>query len=305
MTRRRLQPVLERHTERLRSAGVPSPEVDVRLLAAHVLGDDPGSPAAAAPTPERLEALDELVSRRAERIPLQHLVGSTWFRHVQLVCRPGVFIPRPETEVVAGIAIDLARELADPVAIEPCTGTGAIAAALVAEVPNVTVAATDQSTAAVSLATENLTRVAAGEAGVPKASGAAWSVHQGDLFAPLPSGLRGGADVVVANPPYMPAGDRDGWEPEVAVHDPVAATVGGQDGHEVVRRVLADARSWLRDGGWLVLEIDERRGAETAARARDLGYRDVRVARDLTGADRVVVGQWGHSLDTEPEKEHA
>ena len=272
-----LAEVLDHHVEELRRAGVPSPEVDARLLAAHVLGDESG----------RSHAIV-----LAMRIPLQHLVGATWFRHVQLLCRPGVFIPRPETEVVAGIAIEVANRLDRPLVVEPCTGSGAIAASLVAEVPGLRLIATDRSATAVELARVNVGRVERGEGGVAARSPVSWEILLGDLFGPLDPASRGTVDVVVANPPYMPARDRATWEPEVALHDPEEATVGGDDGHEVVERLLSEARAWLRDGGTLVTEIDERRGAEAADHARALGYVDVRVERDLTRADRAVVGIW-------------
>lgn len=282
--------VITGHTDRLRRAGVPSPDVDARLLAAHVFGDE--LRAGATVEEDQLVRLSALVDQRAQRIPLQHLVGATWFRHVRLLCRPGVFIPRPETEVVAGHAIDAARACAAPVVVEPCTGSGAIAAAVASEVPHVRIVATDRSPVAVALASDNLARVVAGTAGAPPATDVDWAVHEGDLFAPVPVQLCGQVDVVVANPPYMPARDRAGWEPEVALHDPVEATVGGIDGHEVVERVLREAREWLRSGGTLVTEIDERRGPETADLARRLGYRDVGVRQDLTGADRAVLATW-------------
>lgn len=293
VTEHHLLSTLREHEQRLREAEVPTPAVDLRLLVAHVLGEAALRPGGPPVEPAALDRLDRLVRRRAQRVPLQHLIGQVWFRHVRLGCRPGVFIPRPETEVVAGIAIDAAGTRQNPIVLEPCTGSGAISAALVSEVAGVRVHATDSSAEAVALARTNLQRVAGGEGGGRGAApGATWQVAEGDLFDPLDPALRHQVDVIVANPPYMPARDRAGWEPEVAMHDPVLATVGGEDGHELVWRILDEARAWLRYGGTIVVEIDERRGDETARRARRLGYTDVAVRRDLTGADRALVGTW-------------
>jgi release factor glutamine methyltransferase len=239
--------LLARVTARLAAAGVASPRSDARWLLEHVLAvaGDPSAPIGAA-------LLEELVARRAAREPLQLVLGTTAFRTVELLCRPGVFVPRPETEVLAGVAIDAAREVvarqADayqaggrgagpptgrgPLVVEPCTGTGAVACSLVAEVPGVRVIATDLDPAAVALATENLRRVVAGEAGPgpdvpPAADQPSWEVRQGDLLGPVDAALRGHLDVLVANPPYLPASDRGSWEVEVADHDPDAALVGG------------------------------------------------------------------------------
>jgi release factor glutamine methyltransferase len=273
---------------RLQAAGVPSPGADARWLVTHVVGaagDPSGGPGAA--------LLDELVGRRAAREPLQLVLGTTAFRTVELVCRPGVFIPRPETEVVAGVAIEAARAAGPaPVVVEPCTGTGAIACSLVAEVPGVRVVATDRDPAATALARENLARVTAGAAGVAGAArGADWEVHDGDLLGPVDRALRGRVDVLVANPPYLPAADRGGWEPEVGDHDPEIALVGGADGHEVVDALLGAAVAWLAPGGTVVIEIDERRGADAAEVATRVGLVAVRVVRDLTGVDRAVTGR--------------
>lgn len=287
-----LETLLSHHAERLRAAGVPSPDVDARLLAAHVLGRDvrTGEPL---PSGVDRERLARLVERRARREPLQHLVGGMWFRHVHVACRPGVFIPRPETEILAGFAVDACRRRGGASVIEPCVGSGAVTMSLLAEAPRVEVVATDASEEAVALARHNVERLTGGQAGVPgPTAGSDATVLLGDLFAPVDEQLRGRVDVVVANPPYMPAADRVAWEPEVADHDPVTATVGGVDGHEVVRRVLDEARGWLAPGGELFVEIDERRGAETVALARSLGFDDVAVAADLTGADRVLRGRW-------------
>lgn len=270
----------------LAAAGVPSPDVDARwLVEAATAHADPDA------------ALERFVAERARRVPLQVVLGETWFRHLRLSCRSGVFVPRPETEVVAGVAIDAARRASGRHAdgrvtvLEPCTGTGAIALAIATEVPGARVTATDISPTAVELARANVAAVAAGAAGVPGlARGATCEVIEADLLTGLEH-LRGHVDVLVSNPPYLPAGDRGTWEPEVAEHDPDAALVGGPDGHEVVDHLLAAAAEWLAPGGSVVLEIDERRGADARRTAVAVGLRDVDVRQDLTGADRMVVAR--------------
>lgn len=264
---------------RLAEAGVPTPRADARLLVRHVLGCSgvrlvtgagEALPAAAA------ARLDALVTRRVARVPLQHLVGTVGFRHLDLLVRPGVFVPRPETEVLAGEAV--ARTPGTGIVVEPCTGTGAVACAVAAET-GAAVVATDLSAAAVALARENAAR-----------AGVDVQVMEGDLLAPVPAALRWRVDVVVSNPPYLAAAELEAVEPEVR-HDPVVALVAGPTGHEATDRLVAEAADWLRPGGWLLLETDTGRAGPTAARARNRGYRDVTIVPDLTGRDRVVAAR--------------
>lgn len=272
---------------RLEAAGVPSPQADARWLVEHV-ADGVGEPAT---DPAAARALAALVERRAAREPLQLLLGSWAFRTVELACEPAVFLPRPETEVVAGLAVEAARAAGPhPRVAEPCTGGGAISCALVAEVPGVEVVATDRDARAVAAARRNLARVLDGRAG-RAAAGAHGEVRHGDLLGPVDPSWRGHLDVLVANPPYLPAADRDTWPPEVADHDPPSALIGGDDGHEVVDRLLALAADWLAPGGLVVLEIDERRGDDACAAAARHGLVGARTVTDLAGADRAVTAR--------------
>ncbi|MFP4634789.1 MAG: N5-glutamine methyltransferase family protein [Nitriliruptoraceae bacterium] len=274
---------------RLAAAGVASPGADARWLIEHVtttVGDPDEDDRAAA-------ALEALVARRVGREPLQLLIGTWGFRTVELACAPGVFVPRPETEVVAGLAVDAARAAGRrPRVAEPCTGSGAIACALLAEVPGVEVVASDRDPQAVELARANLARLADGCAGVTgPARDARGEVRHGDLLEPLDTAWRGHLDVLVANPPYLPRSDRGRWPPEVAHHDPDQALIGGADGHEVVDRLLALAVEWLAPGGVVVLEIDERRGADALATAGQVGLGSARIVPDLSGADRAITAR--------------
>lgn len=266
---------------RLAAAGVASPDVDAALLVRHVLNLSRtqlilrrGDPVAAAVAAE----LDALVRRREQREPLQLLLGSVGFRHLTLDVAPGVFIPRPETEVLAGEAV--ARVPAGGVVVEPCTGTGAVACAVSLESAADVVVATDISPAAVELARRNASR-----------TGARITVEQGDLLGPVPVELRGCVDVLVANPPYLATADLQGRDPEVVEWDPPAALVAGPSGHEVTDRLLGLAPLWLRPRGWVLLEVDTARASAVAQRAAAAGLSEVAVVADLTGSDRIVVGR--------------
>jgi release factor glutamine methyltransferase len=286
---------LELATEVLADAGVATPGVDARWLLQHVLEGDPRREPDRRLTHDQVAALLALVERRAARTPLQLVLGESAFRTLTLACAPGVFVPRPETEIVAGLAIDAALAAGPrPVIAEPCTGTGAIACSLAAEVPGARVVAGDIDTRAVGLARRNADRLGRGVAGpAGVAPGATVEVRQGALLEAVPPGLRGRLDVLVANPPYLPAAERPTWSPEVADHDPDAALVGGADGHEVVDALLIEAARWLAPGGTVVLEIDERRGDDVREAAMRAGLRDVRLRADLTGAWRAVVARRG------------
>src|SRR5690606_16899961 len=186
------------------------------------------------------DGLDELVERRAAREPLQHLVGSAGFRGIELLVGPGVFVPRPETEQVAGAAIDAAervvRERGRAVVVDLCTGSGAIALAVAAEVPAARVHAVELDTAALGWARRNL------EASPDRDR---VGVLRGDARTALVE-LDGTVDVVVANPPYIPP-DAEPVDPEVRDHDPAVALYGlGPDGLEVPRGIVRAAARLLR-----------------------------------------------------------
>lgn len=277
----RLGAVLASVTARLGAAGVPTPEVDAALLVAKVTGQPRGRlRLASADTlpPAQAAALEALVVRRVTREPVQLLLGTVGFRYLDVAVRPGVFIPRPETEVLAGLAID--RMDAGGLVLEPCTGTGAIACAVATEA-GARVVATDRSADAVDLARDNAA-----------ACGGDIDVLQGDLLAPVEHALRGAVDVLVCNPPYVADDELTGLEPEVLAWDPVDALVSGPTGHELSDRLIADAPVWLRAGGWLLLEVDAARAGETALRCRATGYTGVEVVADLTGRDRHVAARW-------------
>jgi release factor glutamine methyltransferase len=278
-----LKALLDHAVAVLTAARVPSPEVDAELLVAHVLGVTRGQVQAHVVTGTSLDAEQrlsvlELVERRAAREPLQHLTGRAAFRSLELAVGPGVFVPRPETELVAQLAIDAlgAVPTASPRAVDLGTGSGAIALALATEVPHAEVHAVENSPRAFIWARENVRAVGAPNLRLVFA----------DLADALPD-LDGQLDVVVSNPPYIPAGaiPRD---PEVRLHDPEAALYGGADGLDVVRAVSATARRLLRPGGILVLEHGELQGADIRSLLTADGWSAAATTRDLLGRDRAT-----------------
>lgn len=276
-----LRALLRRATETLAAAGVPTPEVDAELLAAHVLGVGRGEVVAAAlrgaEAPAAARLLDDLVARRAAREPLQHLTGTAPFRHLELRVGPGVFVPRPETEMVAQLAIDALRAVPDPepVAVDLGTGSGAIALAMATEVPHARVHAAENAVDAFIWAKENF---------------AALAPHARLAFIDLASAfgeLDGQVAVLVSNPPYVPdaAIPRD---PEVRHWDPPSALYGGEDGLDVVRTLSRVGLRLLRPGGTVVIEHGEWQGAPIRELLTADGWRAAATHPDLTTRDRAT-----------------
>ncbi|GHD08598.1 peptide chain release factor N(5)-glutamine methyltransferase [Zhihengliuella salsuginis] len=269
-----LSAALHAATARLAAAGVPSPRVDAELLAAHLLDVSRGRVGAMALAGADAPAgLDELVAERARRAPLQHLTGVAHFRHLDLKVGPGVFVPRPETETLAQLGIDAARAAVaasgTATVVDLGTGSGAVAAAIASEVPGTTVYAVELSEHAAAWAERNLSPL-----GV--------ELRVGDLRDAF-ADLDGRVDVVVSNPPYIPAGAVPN-EPEVRDHDPELALYGGgADGMELPRAVESTARRLLVPGGYAAIEHAEVQ--ERAMRAlfeQAGGWGDVAGHLDLT-----------------------
>jgi len=233
--------------------------------------------------PERT-TLRASVERRAAGEPLQYVTGEMPFRHLVLRVCPGVFIPRPETEVLVDEVLAALPPAgpagAGPFVVDLCTGSGAVALSIAHEHPDARVWATEIVPATAEVAGANAERCGVAER---------VTVLEGDLCAPLPDDLRGRVDVLVANPPYIPTADLAALPAEVAGFEPHVALDGGPDGLDVARRIAAEALDWLRPGGTLALELDETRVAAAVDEARQWGYEDARAVRDLTGRDRVLV----------------
>ncbi|PWH05604.1 peptide chain release factor N(5)-glutamine methyltransferase [Brachybacterium endophyticum] len=275
-----LREALARATRRLGEAGIVSASAEARSLlgaAADCTGPLVLLDALPADFAERLE---ELVARREAHEPLQLILGSAPFRRLELETAPGVFIPRPETEVAIDVLLEHAREERVTTVVDLCTGSGAIAAAVLDEAPAARVIAVEIDAAARDLAARNLARIASGRA----------EVRAGDVTDPDLLGDLTEVDAVLANPPYIPSGaiPRDR---EVTDHDPARALYGGgEDGLDIPRAVVALAARLLRDGGLLVMEHADVQGAAAREVAAATGaFRAIRTVRDLTGRDRFLV----------------
>jgi release factor glutamine methyltransferase len=268
---------------RLAQAGVETPRADAELIAAHVHGVTRG---ALHTVPDA--AFDprywDNIARRASREPLQHITGLAYFRYLELEVGPGVFVPRPETEVMTGWAIEVLRAMdaAEPVVADLGTGSGAIALAIAQEVPGARVHAIEADPLARQWTERNIARCAAA---APHTAGRV-SLHGDDFAVALP-GADAGIDLVISNPPYIPAGS---WvPPEVGEYDPATALWGGSDGLDSIRVIERVARRLLRGDGAVAVEHGSPQGAEVAGIfAEENGWRATRVHRDLAGRDRFV-----------------
>ncbi|MBW6468856.1 MAG: peptide chain release factor N(5)-glutamine methyltransferase [Coriobacteriia bacterium] len=225
--------------------------------------------------------LREGVKRRAAGEPLQYVTGEMPFRHIVVRVEPGVFIPRPETEVLVDVALELIADVEDPVVLEMCSGSGCIACAIATERPDARVVATEITPVAVGVARANAERLGVADR---------VTVLEGDLFAGVPDELRGEVDLVIANPPYIPSGDLPALPAEVLGFEPHLALDGGPDGLDVVRRIAEQAYGWLGPDGVVAMEIDETCAKDASEGVREW-YQEVRTVRDLAGRDRVVVGR--------------
>ncbi|MBO1266915.1 peptide chain release factor N(5)-glutamine methyltransferase [Arthrobacter cavernae] len=260
----------------LSDAGVPTPRVDAELLAEHLLGCGLGRLRAMllgdsmAP-----EGYGDLVAERANRIPLQHITGVAYFRHLELSVGPGVFIPRPETESVVQLVIDHLAGMPHPKVADLGTGSGAIAGSLAHEIPGAEVHAVEYSAFAHAWAARNL-----GPLGV--------KLIRGDLRDALPE-HNGTFDAVVSNPPYIPA-EAIPNEPEVALHDPPEALYGGgADGMELPTAAAASAARLLKPGGYFVMEHAEVQAAWIAGMMERTGlWSGITTHFDLNGKERAT-----------------
>lgn len=290
VTRRRL---LETGARRLFAAGVPTARLDAEVLLAWALGADRS---ALHVHPERAvgereaAAFESTLRQRCERVPLAYAVGTKEFWSLDFEVTPDVLIPRPETERIVELALDLAagsgitrrgRSTARnfrPSICDMGTGSGCIAVALARELPCASVTAVDISPAALAVAQRNARRHGVEER---------IELVQGDLFASLSGRC---FDLVVSNPPYVATAEFAALEPELR-YEPAIALAGGADGLDVIRRLVAASPGYLAPGGWLLLEVSATRAATVAGLARASGLTDVRVVADHAGLPRVVMAR--------------
>jgi release factor glutamine methyltransferase len=278
-----LRDLVEHAAKRFEEAGIDSAMVDAELLAGHVLDLTRGGIQSeiirgAEITDTQADAITQLYARRLNREPLQHITGKAYFRNLELQVGRGVFIPRPETEFVAQLAIDALRAVASeqPIAVDLGTGSGAIALAMATEVGNSRIYAVEKSEDAISFTQKNFANCAPENAVL---------IH-GDL-ADAFGELDGTVSVVASNPPYIPlaAVPRD---VEVRLHDPKLALYGGEDGMQVMHQVSATAKRLLHSGGTLVVEHADSQSQQVSQLLLADGWRQVRAHKDLTGRDRAV-----------------
>ncbi len=272
---------------RLAEAGVESPRADAEMIAAHVHGVSRGALHTVPDAAFDPRYWDD-VARRASREPLQHITGRAYFRYLELEVGPGVFVPRPETEVMTGWAIDALREMdtAAPVVADLGTGSGAIALAIAQEVPGARVHAVEADPLARQWAERNIARCAVA---APHTAGRV-TLHDGDFASALPD-LSGAVDLVISNPPYIPIGS---WVPaEVGEYDPATALWGGADGLDSIRVIERAARRLLRGGGLVAVEHGAPQGAAVYwVFSEEQGWGGTRNHCDLAGRDRFVTASW-------------
>ncbi|GAA5182451.1 peptide chain release factor N(5)-glutamine methyltransferase [Rugosimonospora acidiphila] len=261
-------------TRKLAEAGIDSARVDAELLAEHAFGVPRGRLAVAPdPEPQRLDLLWHLVAERATRVPVQYLTGLAPFRYLELVVGPGVFVPRPETELLVDWGLERLAGIEAPVVVDLASGTGAIALSVATECPAATVYAVERSPRALDWLRRN-----AGNSGV--------RVVEADVTAPATlAELDGRVDLVLCNPPYVP--DASPVAPEVSGHEPTEAVFGGPDGLDVIRPVIARAAGLLRGGGAVGIEHDDSHGEAVPTLLRADGrFAAIADHRDLAGRPR-------------------
>lgn len=266
----------------LKERGSENPRLDAEVLLAHARNcqriqlytqfDEPL-------TEEQRSRMRELVKRRAAAEPVAYLVGHREFFSLDFLVQPGVFIPRPDTEVLVAAALDLLKPQQAPRVLELCTGSGCIPIALAKNHPRVEIVTVEQNPIPYAVARQNIERHQLQQR---------IELLQGDLFAPLPEGAR--FDMIVSNPPYVPADELPELQADVRDHEPAAALDGGPDGLDVIRRIIATAPSYLNPGGWLLFELDPAQSTAAQELLAAAGFTQISTQPDLSGQPRIVVG---------------
>ena len=281
-----VRPLLIEAVSQLRAGGVESPDQEARQLLAYAAGVELARlPLVDAVEDGQADHFQTLINQRAQRIPLQHLTGRAHFRYLELEVGPGVFVPRPETEVMTGWAIEQLRPMVYavargesrhlPVVVELGTGSGAVAKSIATELTGTRVYAVEISDEAAAYASRNLADTTV-------------ELYVQDMIGALPQ-LNGAVDLVIANPPYIPLEAFESVVPEVRDHDPPLALVSGQDGLDAIRVVVAEAARLLRPAGLLCVEHADVQGESAQQVVLDHGgFSGVRDHPDLAGRARFV-----------------
>jgi release factor glutamine methyltransferase len=266
----------------LAKKAVENPRLDAELLLAHALGCDRvrlyidvEKPV----TADELARFKPLIQRRGAREPVAYILATKEFYGRAFEVAPGVFIPRPETELLVRLVLDRMEKGVAGRVLDLCSGSGAVGVSVAAERPEARVDLVELSPDALPVARRNAETHAPGRV----------RVLAGDLYAALPEQVR--YDAIAANPPYVPIAHAEKLAPEIVDHEPHLALFAGADGLAVIRRIVAGLRDWLAPGGLFVTEIDPRQGEAVAHMLRDAGLSQVRVERDLAGLDRHVLGK--------------
>lgn len=275
--------LIETGTEYLKRGGIPDAEREARHLACHITGSNLAGlflRYTEEVSSDTAGVYLEMVSRRMKREPLQYITGIQEFWGLSFKVTGDVFIPRPETEIVVEEAIKVIRNIEGrrPLVVDMCTGCGCIGISIARECGAV-VYGVDISGRALSVAEENACMNGVVDRMV---------FLEGDLFSPL-TPPEGGFDLLVSNPPYIPEGDMDGLSPEVRDYEPRIALCGGEDGLEIIRRILKDAPMYVRSGGYIIFEIGygQAEGVRRIVEDRG-GFESMDIRRDYSGIERVV-----------------
>jgi release factor glutamine methyltransferase len=268
--------------EWLARKGVENPRLDAELLLARALRCDRvrlyidvDKPLAA----EELAAFKALLLRRGAREPVAYILGSKEFYGRPFEVASGVFIPRPETELLVRMVVEHLPQDAPSRVLDLCAGSGAVGISIAAERPRAAVDLVEISSEAAEVARRNGQKLAPGRV----------RVFNGDLYAALPDKVR--YDAMAANPPYVATADAKRLAPDVVQHEPHLALFAGDEGLAVIRRIAVGIREWLAPGGLFATEIDPAQAEVVAVLLREAGLTQVRVERDLAGLDRHVVGK--------------
>lgn len=281
--RRAIREALSLAAKALAKAGVSDPLAEAEYLLTHILKCSRPElflKTGRAFTGDEAAAFTAAIERRKKREPAQYIAGDVEFRSHTIKVTRATLIPRPETELVVDEALEAAGAIgSNAVIVDLCTGSGCIAVSVAGELAGSRVYATDISWAALEVARENA--VLNGVAGRVE-------FFEGDLFAPLPCGLKGAVDIIISNPPYVSLSEMEGLAPEVRDFEPGTALFGGVDGLDFLRRIIAQAPGYLKKGGRLIMEIGYSQSEKVKEMAeKDGRFEAVALRKDYSGIERI------------------